>query len=59
MAPAKSQGKGAALLVKKFFGATNEEILSLPKEDRFQLASAIARADGLTQDELEFPLVAY
>ena len=60
MAPAPQQKHGAALLVKKFFGITNnQEILSLPKTDREQLASSIARSQGMTQDQCEFPLVDY
>lgn len=58
--PTSVQGtKGAALLVKKFFNATSQEIMVLPAPDRIQLGSAIARAEGLTQADCNFELVQY
>lgn len=58
MAPAKAK-RGAAGLIKQFFGSPTPEIMALSKEDRVQLGSAIARQLGMVQEELEFELVAY
>jgi hypothetical protein len=46
-------------LIRAFFGASNKEMLELPKEERYQLASAIARDAGYTPDTLDFEQVAY
>ena len=49
----------AIALVKEFFKATLEELRALPAKDRIELASAIARSKGLTQDDCEFSMVEY
>lgn len=46
-------------LVKVFFGANLQELKGLPVKDREELASAIARQNGFTQDECSFQHVAY
>lgn len=51
--------RGAALLVKQFFGAENKEIMSLTGEERIQLGSAIAKTLGLTPAQLAFTPVEY
>lgn len=50
---------GAATLIKKFFNPPNAEIIALPSADRVQLGSAIAREQGLKQEQLNFQLVEY
>ncbi len=35
------------------------EFKSLPEQDRFELASAIARSKGMTQEQVGFELVVY
>lgn len=55
----EGQMHGAATLVKKFFGASTQEIMALPGEDRIALGSAIAKEQGLTQDQLAFVAVEY
>lgn len=58
-----SQLANKAALIRNFFGLSGTEaitqIKSLPEEDRVQLGSAIAREQGLTQEQVDFPLVAY
>lgn len=56
--------KGKAVLIAKFFGrkdgqTTQEaltEIKDLSDADRLELAQRIARQEGLTQDQVDFPL---
>lgn len=50
---------GAIKLVRDFYGAKMDELKALPQKDRDQLASAIARQQGLTQDEVSFVMVDY
>jgi hypothetical protein len=53
-------GKYTAIgLVSKFFGANLQEMKGLPMEDRNQLASAIARQEGIPAEELSFTSVEY
>ena len=51
--------RGAASLIKQYFGASNQEILALPGPDRVALGSAIARELKFTQADCNFELVAY
>lgn len=52
--------KGAALLIKKFFGINNnQEIIALPAADRVQLGTAIAKQEGLKPEECGFEWVEY
>jgi hypothetical protein len=46
-------------LIRSFFGATNQEMMKMSKDERGQLASGVARTQGLTPDTCEFELVAY
>ncbi len=49
----------AIALVKDEFSAKMDELKALPIKDRNELASAIARQRGLTQNDVSFDLVAY
>lgn len=49
----------AIKLVRDFFHPEMQEMRTLPVDDRNQLASAIARQQGLTQADVSFPLVDY
>jgi hypothetical protein len=51
--------KKAFELIKEFFGVDNRELMAMPQEDRRQLASSIARAQGLAPEGCEFELCAY
>lgn len=55
----KDEKYTAVGLVRVFFGAKLEELKGLPVKDREQLASAIARQNGFTQDECSFIFVEY
>lgn len=46
-------------LVTKFFGPTLQEMKELSMKDRNELASAIARQEGITSTECAFELVEY
>jgi hypothetical protein len=46
-------------LIWEFFGATLQEIKALTKDDRAQLASAIAREKGFSPGDCEFAHVVY
>lgn len=59
MVELNKNGKGAAVLIKQFFGADSQEIMKLPSADRIQLGSAIARDQGLTQADCSFEIVQY
>ena len=55
--------KGSLVLIKQFFGMTmsetKAEVEKLTDVDRAQLGSAIAREQGLTQEQVSFEMVAY
>ena len=55
--------KAALVLIAKFFGLAlkeaKDECEKLTTLDRQQLASAIAREQGLTQDDCNFEMVPY
>jgi hypothetical protein len=46
-------------LIRDFFGATMADIKSLSPLDRDQLGSAIARQQGLTEEQAGFTFVDY
>lgn len=47
-------------LIRDFFNPVSmTEMKALTKDDMSQLASAIARAQGIPQDECDFEFVAY
>jgi hypothetical protein len=46
-------------LIRDFFGATLQEMKQTTPEDRDQLASAIAKSKGLTEQECGFAFMAY
>lgn len=51
--------QSAVTLVRNYFGASMAEMKALTGQDRQQVASAIAREQGLTPDQVNFELVAY
>ena len=57
------QKKAALVLIAKFFGLglkeAKDQAEKLTPQDRAELASAVAREMGLTQDECNFTLVEY
>lgn len=59
----ENKKKGMASLIKDFFGmdaaTAVKEYKQLSSEDKAQIASAIAREIGLTQDDVSFTLVPY
>jgi hypothetical protein len=46
-------------LIREFFGATLQELKALTMADRHQLASAIARSNGLTAKDCGWELCDY
>jgi hypothetical protein len=50
-------GIGAVTLVKKEFNASLAEMKALPKQDREELATLIAKRDGLKQEDCSFVFV--
>jgi ribosomal protein L7/L12 len=49
----------AIQLVRTFFGCGLQEMKDLPAKDRTELASAIARQEGVDVSDLSFEPVAY
>jgi hypothetical protein len=49
----------AITLVRDYFGCSLQEMKELSGLDRQQLASAIARERGISQEDCEFELIAY
>lgn len=53
-------GKYTAIgLVRVFFGASLQELKGLPVKDREEMASAVARQEGIPTEELSFASVEY
>ena len=46
-------------LIREYFGASNQEMLKLTKDERAQLATGIAVQQGIPPDACEFQFAAY